>query len=121
MKNFLKMQENDNYSKDIMHLVIFYLVVDIILALISYTATFGASIVMAFVGVFIRTTLFYLIARMNLSLQSPVLGSIFYLIMQMKNGQIIHEQKCSIYFMWYFWASLTMIIRKNFQIISILK
>jgi len=76
---FFKIQESDDYSKDVLPLVIFYLIADVILAFISYGAT-GGTIAMVFTGIFIRTGLFYLLARLNLSIKNPIISTILFAI-----------------------------------------
>ena len=82
---FLKMDENDNYQSSVLTYSIFYLIVDIIFALISYSFSKevnpNITIFSALVWSFVRTGLFYVVMTINKSIQRIVLSSVIFIVL----------------------------------------
>lgn len=79
---FLKMDENENYQGSVLAYSIYYLIVDILFALIFYSFSSGTgssvTILSTLVWSLVRTGLFYLTMTLNKSIQRIVLSSIIF-------------------------------------------
>jgi len=82
---FLKMDENDNYDSSVVMYSIFYLVIDVIFALISYSFSKEVNpditISSAIIWSFVRTGLFGLTMVINKKIQRIVLSSVIFIIL----------------------------------------